>query len=218
MKSLRTHESLATTRKSNPFSRATPAKVVSIRFNNCAIGKSLNFGASAPASSLEMSSSALKSSFMADSRFDTGDDTLAIFGSGAAAELRDEQTECVERLSQVVTCRRQKPRLGLVRDFQLARPLLDLAFERRIGLLQLHRHAVELIAQGFKFVSGLDDNAFGQIAVADLRRTFAQRSDRHHHSAGQEKASEKCNGQRSQQENSRTDQRLVERRIGLFDR
>jgi hypothetical protein len=65
MTSLRTQALLATTRNDSPFSRAAPVKVLSIRLRIWAIGRSVMLVESTPASSLEISRSALNSSFMA---------------------------------------------------------------------------------------------------------------------------------------------------------
>ena len=67
MKSLRTQASLGNALNDSFFSRAVPAKVVSACANSCATGNTVMLTVVAPASSLEMSSSALNSWFMAES-------------------------------------------------------------------------------------------------------------------------------------------------------
>ena len=65
MGSLRTQALLGTTRSASPFSRAAAANVASIALQQiCSPGSPDTVALSAPASSLEMSSSALNSSFM----------------------------------------------------------------------------------------------------------------------------------------------------------
>ena len=64
MASVRTQVLLGTTRRLRPFSRAAAANVVSMRPSRWPTGNSAMSGASTPASSLEMSSRALNSSFM----------------------------------------------------------------------------------------------------------------------------------------------------------
>ena len=62
----------------------------------------------------------------------------------------------MERLTQVVAGRSDEARLGLVGGFELTRAFFDFAFQAGVGLLQPGGHGVELIAQGFEFVAGID--------------------------------------------------------------
>src|SRR6266542_3291169 len=98
----------------------------------------------------------------------------------------------MQGLSKVVTRRRQETGLGLVGDFKLTRALLDLALERIIRVLKMGRHAVELIPERLQLIAGLDRDASGQIAAADLCGALAECPYRHDHSAGQQQAGEKC--------------------------
>src|SRR6516164_5702628 len=66
---------------------------------------------------------------------------------------------------------------------QLLGALLHLFFEVRVGLLQLSRHVVELLAERFKLVAGSNRDALGQVTAADAGGASAQRLDWAHHLA-----------------------------------
>src|SRR5581483_401671 len=87
-------------------------------------------------------------------RLDVADDALAVLGAHAIAQLRDEQAQRMQRLPQIMARGREKAGFGLVGELELARTFLDLALERRVGLLQLRRHAVESLAERFELVAG----------------------------------------------------------------
>ena len=104
-----------------------------------------------------MSSSALNSSFIAESAvLDAADDLTALGGAQLAVQLRDEETQGMQRLTQIVARRSDKARLGLVGGFELAGALFDLAFQAGVGFLQPGGHAVELIAERLELVAGID--------------------------------------------------------------
>jgi len=89
-------------------------------------------------------------------------------GNGAADFL--EHLELVDRLRQVAGAR------------------LHLGFEARIGLVQLPRHAVELIGEFLQFVSGPHIDAVAEIAAAETPRAGAQRGDRDQHPPCEQRA------------------------------
>ena len=64
IRSLRTQAELGRTRNRSDFERATGANMLSILDSTGSIGNAVTVGSIAPASSLEMSSSVLNSSFM----------------------------------------------------------------------------------------------------------------------------------------------------------
>ena len=164
-------------RRRSPFSRAAAANVVSMRFKILLTGNSEMLAFSAPASSLEMSSSALNNSFMlATAASIRADEPVALGLIRLRAQLRDEQVQGVQRLAQIVACRREEARLRQVGDLQLVRALLDLAFERRIGALQLGRHVVELFAELLQLVSRLDRDAVIERSGTDASSTRGQAS------------------------------------------
>ena len=61
---------------------------------------------------------------------------------------------------------------------QLPRPLLDLALEVGVGLLQLPRHLIEVLGERLQLVAGLDVDAASKIAPADPSRSLLQGPDR----------------------------------------
>ena len=71
-------------------------------------------------------------------------------------QLRDEEAQGMERLTQIVAGGRDEARLGLIGGFELAGALFDFAFQTGIGFLQPGGHGVELIAERFEFVAGVD--------------------------------------------------------------
>src|SRR6266566_1905543 len=162
-KSLRTHASVGTTRKPKPASFAVPAKVVWTRSNSLATGNSVMFGVSPPASSLEISRSALNSSFI----------------MATAVSMRS------------TIRRRQETRFSGIGEFELMGPLLDLAFKGRVGIPELRRHAVELFAQCFQFVAGFYADLLVEVAAADARGAVMQRADRYRHATCEIKADER---------------------------
>src|SRR4029078_7588466 len=98
------------------------------------------------------------------------------------AQLRDEQAKSMQGLPQVVTCRCQESGFRLIGKFELHGALLDLALERRVQVLKLCRHAVELIAERLKLVAGIDRYSLREIAATDPGRAVAQHADRNDHS------------------------------------
>ena len=54
--------------------------------------------------------------------------------------------------------------------------------------LQLPRRPVELVAERLELVAGPDFDAMTEVAGADSRRAFLERSDRRDHSPGEENA------------------------------
>ena len=80
----------------------------------------------------------------------------ALAGTQLALQLLHEETQGMERLTQIMAGRSDKARLGLVGGFELAGALFDLAFQTGVGFLQPGGHGVELIAQRFEFVAGVD--------------------------------------------------------------
>jgi hypothetical protein len=77
---------------------------------------------------------------------------MAIRRVQTALQLRDEQAQRVQRLPQIVAGRSQKTRFGQVGMFELTGSFLDPAFERRVRVLQLRRHTIELFTQHLELV------------------------------------------------------------------
>jgi hypothetical protein len=75
-----------------------------------------------------------------------------------------------------------------VRVGQLARARLDLLLQVRVGLLQLSRGAIELVAERLELVPGVDVHAVAEVARADSRRARLERPDRSDHPAGEKDA------------------------------
>jgi hypothetical protein len=67
-------------------------------------------------------------------------------------------------------------------------PLIDLALERPVELLQLRRHAVELLAERLELVAGRDVDPLIERSGTDPGGALLQRADRRHHPAGQHQA------------------------------
>src|SRR5262249_5372082 len=107
---------------------------------------------------------------------------------------------------------------GEVRDFELARALLDLALERGIRFLQPCRHAIELLPERLELIAGLDRDALVQLAAADPRRAGAEGAYRHNHFARKQESGKKCQGESGKERDPGADHAVVERRIGLLDR
>ena len=89
----------------------------------------------APASSLEMSSGALNSSFIAESTSSMRLTSLtALDGAQLAVPLHDEEAQSIERLTQIVTGGRDEARFGLIGGFELADAFFDLAFQTGVRI------------------------------------------------------------------------------------
>ena len=73
---------------------------------------------------------------------------------------------------------------------EVAGACLDLGFKADIRLLQLARHAVELVGQFLQLVGGMDVDALAEIAGAEPPRAGAQCRDRNQHAARQQRAGE----------------------------
>src|SRR5258706_6061492 len=153
-----------------------------------------------------------------DRGIDALNESLPLGGGRGGAKLRNEQPQGMQRLSQIVARRRQKPGFCRIGELELMGPLLDLAFERRVGILELRRHAIELFAQRLQFVAGLYADLLVEVAPADARGTIMQGADRYGHSTGEIEARE-CRQYESRNEQRRGSlNRGVKRRIGLTDR
>src|SRR5262245_26328655 len=87
----------------------------------------------------------------------------------------------MQRLAQVMARSREKARLGEVRQLELVRALLDLAFQRSVGSFQLLRHAVELLTERLQLVARSNCDALAEIAAPDPRRTPLERLDGNDH-------------------------------------
>ena len=72
-----------------------------------------------------------------DGCIDPLDEPASFARAGVGAQLGDEQAKGVQRLAQIMAGSREKARLGEIGEFELARALLDLALETRIGFLEL---------------------------------------------------------------------------------
>ena len=121
----------------------------------------------------------------------------------------------MQRLAQIVARCGEEARLRQVGDLQLVGALLDLAFERRVGALQLRRHVVELFAERLQLVAGLDGDAVVERARADAGGAGGERPDRHHHHAREKQRREQRQREAGQQDDRGTRDRGVERLIGL---
>src|SRR5258708_3863974 len=122
----------------------------------------------------------------------------------------------MQGLPQVVTRNRQKTGFGEVREVELMGPLLDLAFERCIRILELPSHAVELIAQRLQFIAGVNADPLVEIAAADADGTIAQCADRYDHSTREIEAGECRQYESRDEQRAGTSNRAVERCIGLI--
>src|SRR6266849_6435981 len=135
-----------------------------------------------------------------------------------AAQLCHEQAKRVQRLAQVMTCRREEAGFREVGERQLMGPFLDLAFKVSIRVLQLFCHLVELVSERFKLVAGPYRNALSEIAAADASGAPAQRLDRNYHAARKEQPGQEGQRKAGEQQHAGAHQRPLEWRIGLVDR
>ena len=157
MKSLFTQASLGNAQERELSSRAAPAKVVSACANNCATGNTVMLIVVAPGIELGyVEQRAEQFVHRGQRRLDAADDLTALAGAQLAVELRDEEAQSMERLTQIVTGRSDKTRLCLVGVFELTGALFDFTFQAGVGFLQPGGHGVELIAQCLEFVAGID--------------------------------------------------------------
>src|SRR5207344_964812 len=106
--------------------------------------------------------------------------------------------------------RREEAGFGEIGEFELMGalldlmgPLLDLALEAGIGILQLRRHAVELLGERFELVSSFDRDPLVEIAAANARGASAYRLDRNDHPAREEQAGQEGKREAGQQQRAR---------------
>ena len=66
----------------------------------------------------------------------------ALAGTQLALQLLHEETQGMERLTQIMAGHSDKARLGLVGGFELARALFDFAFQIRVGFVKPGGHGV----------------------------------------------------------------------------
>ncbi len=79
-------------------------------------------------------------------------------------------------------------RLLLQRVREIARPLLDLALQTRVRLLELGGHLVELVGQRLELVAGANVDPVAQVAAADPAGARLQRLYGLDHAAGEDQA------------------------------
>jgi hypothetical protein len=101
---------------------------------------------------------------------------------------------------------------------QLAGALLDLALEARVGLLEVARHAVELLGQAFQLVAGAHHDAIAQVTLAELGRPRLEGPDRPHHPAGQDQADDHRQDDANQLEQGGAADRGLQGGEGLLER
>src|SRR5260370_36433143 len=97
-------------------------------------------------------------------------------------------------------------------------PLLDLAFKRRTGILELRRPAIELLGERFQFIAGFYADPLVEVASADARGAVMQCADRYRHSTREIEARECGQYQRRSEQRRGSLNRGIQRRIGLIDR
>ncbi|MGY3279268.1 hypothetical protein ACVJ5M_006865 [Bradyrhizobium sp. S3.7.6] len=102
--------------------------------------------------------------------------------------------------------------------FEFGGPLDDLALERRIGVAQVSGHPVELVAERFQLVAGLDREPQAEIAAADPPRALRQDLDRHGHAPAQPEGHQDRAGEQDDQEKRRASDRCIDRSVGLAER
>ena len=141
-------------------------------------------------------------------------------GLGERHGMRGDRTEHRPQLQgRVDRAADLAERLQLLdRARQLARPLLDLAFEVGVGFLQLPRHLIEVLGERLQLVAGPDVDAAPQIAPADARGALLQRPDRADQVAREEQARQDGDREAEQQQAGVPEQGGVERREGLGER
>src|SRR5258708_2750221 len=104
-----------------------------------------------------------------DRGIDALDDPLPLGGGRCGAKLRNEQPQGMQRLPQIVARGREETGFCGIGELELTGPLLDLAFERCVGILELRRHAIELLAKRLHFVPGPYADPLVKVAPADAR-------------------------------------------------
>src|SRR4029453_7366641 len=113
-------------------------------------------------------------------------------------------------LAQIMARSGQEAGFGKIGEFELLRAFLDLALERGMGILQLGRHAVELVTQRLKLVAGPDRDPLIEIATSEARRAVTQGFDRYHHAARQEGTSQTREANRHEHQHARTQDRGID--------
>ena len=98
---------------------------------------------------------------------------------------------------------------------EVAGALFHLGFEDGIGLLELARHAVELVGELFQLVLGVDVDAVTEIAGAEPPRAGAQRRDRNQHPARQQRTGKDRNRKPKSDQERDPHQLVADRRQGL---
>jgi hypothetical protein len=132
-------------------------------------------------------------------------------------KLPDEQRQRVNGLPQVVACRREEARLGLIRECEIACALRDSRFLFGVGLLNLRRHPIELRGEGRKLVVGAYLDPTIEPALTQLARPCFDFANGSHHSPRKQQAPSHCGGDAEQHESHRPcdghrpDGRLFER-------
>ena len=95
-------------------------------------------------------------------------------------------------------------RLLLERIRELARALVDLAFQTGVRLAQLRRHPIELVGKAFQFIVGAHDDLLVEVPRTDASCAFVEGADRAHHAARQRQRGHGRNHQATEQHQTGT--------------
>src|SRR5437667_7723021 len=123
----------------------------------------------------------------------------------------------MQLLAQVVTRRREIAGLGEIAELELMSALVNLALQRRVGLLQLHRHAVELLAERLQLVSARNIDAMIERAGTNPSSTRLHGPNWRDHPSRQHEARYDRQHESRQQHQSGGEKRGVNRRIGFCE-
>src|SRR5262245_42781826 len=124
----------------------------------------------------------------------------------------------MQRLAQVMARSREKAGLGEIRQLELVRALLDLAFQRSVGSFQLLRHAVELLTQRLQLVARSNGDALAEIAPPDPRRTTLEGLDGNDHAPREHQSRETGKPQRNSKQCTSAYNRGIDWCVSLRDR
>ena len=108
-------------------------------------------------------------------------------------------------------------RLLLERLGELARPVLDLLLEGGVRLVELGRHAVELVGEPLELVARLHVDPLVERARPDPLRARLERPDRGRHAPGQEEARQHRERHAGDEEGDGAVRRGIEGREGLAE-
>ena len=111
-----------------------------------------------------------------------------------------------------------RSRLLIQRLSEFARAVFNFVLQVGVGLLELGRHAVELVGQLLQLVAGFDFQSMIEIAATDACRSASQNFDGPHHASTDQKTGPARHSKTGQKKDESSQGRSIKRSVGFAHR